>query len=927
LGFIFALVLEVGAIFGVGYYALNTDINNVFTMFGMTNEDANGKQYINTDTSTGGVTTALELVSKLQEMVSGIGAVTLKDMEELFPAMDSLTETIYTSLGAYVEINETELEQQQFMDLPTYIQNLVMAIQPAGIMENLGMGDALDGNAIVKAIIAGNEASYVTSEQVSYPLYYDEYTYDEDLGKYYRTLPVSGEDSFPYELESVASQLLVKTTKKTSGGKTIYRLYFYQVEDGVSVQSDEASESEAATATNYKYYAVKSENGSYIYSRDYEYYAEYGKDAVTGRKNSDGEWEVKPALTGNYYYDADGNKVIVKPITLATLASNATEPLNDMLVSDLFDGQEIISEIFGETSLGDLISGNVDFEALINDLKLSTVIDIAPTNTVLAYLGYKVSNVTAVTGESYAYTATYNLGDGATVECFIETETKNGGEVISNVYYYDGTNKVNVECCTVNGIADAVDGIAITSIMEVKADDAIMAYLGFGISSITEAAGDGYTHTATLRVDDSHVQAYVVTNQSGVITSVYYYENNEKVMVGGTTIDGLNDKVSSLTEELTIGDVITIDPDDSFMSKLGGYKIAEVGSAVDEFTIDDFMTVDASDAIMMYISYGITGLDEGKVSGDYTIFTGTDSNGNVVYIKTTKNGDAYEIVGFYSDETLTSQTEIDATNINGVGDRVSGLCDNLTLGEIVKGIDDTNKVLYAIKDSTINQIPTAIQNLAIQEIYSDNIYKDGDTARKIYKVDSLAEFNANYLYYIKVGEDKFEFVKIGDLERGKLTLEVFENTYQEAEYYTYGAPSSTWKFMLYREDVGEHGEVGEKIYSVNDLGDLMGNVTTNINGATIQDLQDAGIITESIDQEVPIYKSEDGYTYYLQVANKCTIDQLIKSISLMLEQGYINARMNIDPYRTQSLSNTSSQNEESDEDASSEDAGSENKDE
>jgi hypothetical protein len=398
-------------------------------------------------------------------------------------------------------------------------------------------------------------------------------------------------------------------------------------------------------------------------------------------------------------------------------------------------------------------------------------------------------------------------------------------------------------------------------------------------------------------------------------------------MVGGTTIDGLNDKVSSLTEELTIGDVITIDPDDSFMSKLGGYKIAEVGSAVDEFTIDDFMTVDASDAIMMYISYGITGLDEGKVSGDYTIFTGTDSNGNVVYIKTTKNGDAYEIVGFYSDETLTSQTEIDATNINGVGDRVSGLCDNLTLGEIVKGIDDTNKVLYAIKDSTINQIPTAIQNLAIQEIYSDNIYKDGDTARKIYKVDSLAEFNANYLYYIKVGEDKFEFVKIGDLERGKLTLEVFENTYQEAEYYTYGAPSSTWKFMLYREDVGEHGEVGEKIYSVNDLGDLMGNVTTNINGATIQDLQDAGIITESIDQEVPIYKSEDGYTYYLQVANKCTIDQLIKSISLMLEQGYINARMNIDPYRTQSLSNTSSQNEESDEDASSEDAGSENKDE
>ena len=50
LGFLFAILVEVGAVFGVYWYVTNTDLNTLMNTFNIQNVDKNGNYiYINTE--------------------------------------------------------------------------------------------------------------------------------------------------------------------------------------------------------------------------------------------------------------------------------------------------------------------------------------------------------------------------------------------------------------------------------------------------------------------------------------------------------------------------------------------------------------------------------------------------------------------------------------------------------------------------------------------------------------------------------------------------------------------------------------------------------------------------------------------------------------------------------------------------------------
>ncbi|MDE6558090.1 MAG: hypothetical protein K2K39_03175, partial [Clostridia bacterium] len=69
-GFIFAIIAEAGLIFGVVWYALNTDLDTVLSTIGIKNKDEDGNNiYVNTDKENGGVGNIKELFEGLQGLV------------------------------------------------------------------------------------------------------------------------------------------------------------------------------------------------------------------------------------------------------------------------------------------------------------------------------------------------------------------------------------------------------------------------------------------------------------------------------------------------------------------------------------------------------------------------------------------------------------------------------------------------------------------------------------------------------------------------------------------------------------------------------------------------------------------------------------------------------------------------------------------
>jgi hypothetical protein len=1280
LGFVFAIVFEVAAIFGLGYYALNTDLDVIFNMVGFTNKDSNGDAYINTDESTGGSKNVMALVTKLQEVVNGIGAYTLGDLEEIFPALDGLTSGIFNSLNDYVEISVEEIKQEQFMDLPTYIENKVYAIKPAALMKQFGAEEALNSNEILKALLEGVEADYVIdADGTKYPVYYDEYRQVEENGNtvYRRTTIAAGTDVYPSNLTTRADYWLVDMGKKDSDGNELYRQYFYKCGDN--------------------YFVTKKVDGTYVNGRtlnnkgeyDEAYYSAYAIDGM-GNPDEDGKLTTTARLTGNYYYEGE-EQVFISPITLESLSTDPLAPLDSYLLTNLFEGQELIEKVFGETSLGDLINNRVDFENLINSVELSTLLDISPTNKIMAYLGYQLNGVTAVKGQSYqytgtrelddgtkvtcyietttkndeeiisrvyyiedklehdvacctvekitdvigditkmeitaildisptnkvmaylgyqlngvsavesqsyGYTGTRELDDGTTVTCYIETTTKDGEEIISRVYYLEDGKQVEIQCCTVDGITDVVGNIKkmeINSIMDISPTNKVMAYLGYQLNGITSVANQSYGYTGTRELDDgttvicyietktengseyikrvyyidggkqveincctvggienvvgdidkmeitaildisptnkvmtylgyklsnieavtesgktyqytatyelddgtiancyietatedseeiikrvyymdgnnqveikcstvagivdvvgeidkielstimdisptnkimaylgykvsnvaevtesgktyqytasyeladgslvdcyieaktddgaeiiskvyyynddnqkvnvscskvkdvadiindikvtsiisieasdkimtylgygvfnleavegndntftgnisltddtsdkeSYRQVTVVTNSEGVIIKVYYEENDQTINVTGTTINELSKRVGGITKSLKIKDVIDItDESSNFMKKLGDYYIADVGNAVDVLTVSDFITPTPSEALLMYVTYGVSGITDISENKDGTLYSAKlwskDEDGNdiyeVIYIKVTVNSNDEEELYFYK---LVEDEEVELTDlgttINGINNVVNNLTARMTLDEIVH-IDSSNTFLYAVRNSTIAQIPSSIANLSLQSVFTKDIY---GITEEVYEPEKQTTYNSAYLYYIKNDDGTYTLVHDDEenSSRGKLTKEEFDvGVDAGVYYYSYGKPTGAWWFML-------SVDKSELVYTVNDMGKLMSNVTSNILTASLSEMRDAGLITAQINSAVPFAKETkaDGtIVYYIRYVDNCTVDGLINSIQYMTDSDYAYALINnnlIDTY-------------------------------
>lgn len=597
LGILFAVIITVATLFGVGYYGLNTDIDQLFGWFGQKNDDGNGNQLINTDTDNGGVRTLMELCNEVMDMSQEWGQITMGRMAELSPAFGVFCRDLYVQAEDYgVTIDADEFEAQPFVDLPTYLQEVMMDMRPGLAMRKAGYADMLDQNRIVGTLFEGAEYEYVYAytfdkdNSPRYPVYYDEYAYDATLGKYFRTAIVDATEVLP---DNIGTEWLGSLGTTDDNGNEMYRLYYYAVPYG-----------EGEAAGTYYIVTKKDDGGEYLFNgevpsdeHNYNLQVNYG--------------EQYQYATGNYYYDNGGNEIQVSPVTLRSLSEDAFGPLYHLPASEMLNNPEdaeLVDEVFHETSVGEILNGDVKLNEKIERLSVSSVpgITISVDDSIMMYLAYGVTGLddgTQLDDGSYVFSG--KLGGE---DVFVKAEKSESGETYKVVSFHSDSAATE----------DSVIGVEGTKVKE----------LSDKIDNLTEQ----------LTVGE-------------IIDNV---DENDKIIhhLLGYTVDELPEKI----DELTIGQIFEEDlADNNVLSKLKDASLGNLSQAIKDLTVQELYSADI---------YGTNGIYHRADAyfAEYTYYEKlTDGEGNVSYAETSvdaqtdfKNGEYYYT---YDGKTLMEVTQ------------------------------------------------------------------------------------------------------------------------------------------------------------------------------------------------------------------------------------------------------------------------------
>lgn len=841
LGFLFALIVLFGSLFGVGYVVATTDINKVLGVLGLENKnseydetdpDSNKYNYINADQAPNLYSLITEIIAMAND---GLGEINLDRISALAPVTDAVLDLGYAFIDGVVDFDKEFFEGVPLTSVLDTITNSVNYVHTGKIIDtvNSQFGASIDLSEVPIAgyMIDGIEADYasvpVMGENFRLPVLYDYYVEDGSSIGYGRTVSVNGICAFPDNLNGDTSYIQ-ETSLTDEDGKKLYKVYYVPckitptgIEEAdyivkkLTVEDSNISFTKDGDTYNLKYVfrviefgedtdfiAVKpdGDGGSYSFTLDYgsiiaarnpdasadasnrylgySYYDAYARNYYSGpskRAENGLVYGVTTINNINFFKDNDGNVIEYDPLLVSDVVLDPMETLNHVPVYSVVNTSqtEMVREIFGDTSLGDVLSQNVNFNELVDDILLSAFIDnVSPDDKIMTFLVY---NLTDVKEENGSYTAVYDK-DGANTVVNLDV----AGGVIKGLT--DAETGKTVKGNTVSDISSLTDDLTLDVFIDVKADDTIMMYLGYGVTDIYKVTGNEYAYIGAY--NDRLV--YIYADADGNIDRIVTEGGAE---LDGTKINDVSDRVSNIMNVLSLPDFMDIDPEESILAYLGygiydveaqsgtydgreynyiasydyngntiaayvaaeeedgqtritavwsengnvaGTKIDAVSdrldSITDVLTITDFLDIDPSDAIMLYIGYGVN---------ECVAANGTDSLGNgyaytckytpdgeetafECYISVNGEGNADEI-WYIADG---AKQTVKGTKISAISDRVNKLQDTLTIGEIITVDEDSSKMLQAIKDTTISGLDDRINELRVCDVLSEEQIAD-----------------------------------------------------------------------------------------------------------------------------------------------------------------------------------------------------------
>ncbi|MDE6557696.1 MAG: hypothetical protein K2K39_01170, partial [Clostridia bacterium] len=461
--------------------------------------------YVNTDKENGGVGNIKELFEGLQGLVYKDGEIvalgkSFDDFENLVPATGIILGFVYDAVGDYIEIDRDEFESTPLSGLAQVLSNCVLDVKTAALLTKLEMDTVVGeaANPIVKSLIMGAETEYATvkyadgrESALKFPVLYDYYMEDSEIG-YNLEREVGGQNGYPDNLGRDYDWL--ELLERNQGGEIEYNRYMlYYVPCRVTANGVEEAEyfvgehvvtdGTGDGAKTYRFQTLeygadtdfiavkRDENGKFVidynavystldsstdnYSyrfEGYSYYQDYAREYYYTEKNTETErYELKTVSGKNYFRDnsENGGKLIqLDPLTLYDIVNDAFAPLDGVLVSEVVGQDSDVGKVFGNTTMGALMRGEVDFGKLSEDLEVGTVVtNVTPDNKIMAYIVYRITDLQPA-GENL-YTAVYDKDGENEREVYVEI--RNG--FIYNVYD-DEDNVPGVKVKEIAGLAN-----------------------------------------------------------------------------------------------------------------------------------------------------------------------------------------------------------------------------------------------------------------------------------------------------------------------------------------------------------------------------------------------------------------------------------------------------------------------------------------
>lgn len=618
LGFIFAILVEIGAIFGVYWFVMNKDINTVMAAIGLPNTD---DRFINTDKDNGGVTTLKELLAGVQGLVFENGELAIvgksfDDISNLIPATQMLLNTFYGIADDYIELDHEAFESNPLMNLAQVLSDSVMNIKTGALLEKLGMTAVIGGeaNLLVKSLVAGAECDYATvlyadgrESTLKLPVMYDYYGYDETNDFYFNSK--DNASAFPANLGGREEVLLTP-----SGDR--YALYYVPcrvtaggIEEAEYLTDEVTAERDGKTykfqvvkyGDDTDFIAVEYNNGNFeidfdaVYAASnaestgasdrfigYSYYEQYARNYYYTEYNDQLMRPVLKTYHGkNYFRDSNDKMVQLDALTLSDIVVDPFAPLDSVLVAEVIEGESEVGKIFGTTTLGALLRGE-GIDEIIDDLEVSTFVNkVSPENKVMSYIAYKISDFH--TDGDGTYKAVYDK-DGEDEQEVTVTLDVNG--YISEVEGVEGVK--------VKDVAALANSMPLTVLMDVNVDEPIMVYLGYGVRSVKAQIGDGYRYVGKVKVGGTDKDCNIATEESDGVTKIaavwYFDDEGNRVYVGGTKVNNVADRLNGFADDLTVGDVLRLDGTESqLLSAIKDTPLSGMAERIDELTVGEII--------------------------------------------------------------------------------------------------------------------------------------------------------------------------------------------------------------------------------------------------------------------------------------------------------------------------------------------------
>ena len=185
-------------------------------------------------------------------------------------------------------------------------------------------------------------------------------------------------------------------------------------------------------------------------------------------------------------------------------------------------------------------------------------------------------------------------------------------------------------------VGDAIDEVVLADVLTVDtgADSfELMAYMVYGINNITPVQSpayieiDGvqveYRYTATYHylyedggdIKTQECDAYVAVDSEGVISAVYYKLAEGGYGECGTRLDDVSTRIDGLMNDLTIGELIEIDEDNTILNAISGATISTLDETINALSIQELF---AKDIYGVETPYEVieSGEAEGKIAFD-----------------------------------------------------------------------------------------------------------------------------------------------------------------------------------------------------------------------------------------------------------------------------------------------------------------------